>query len=310
MKLSDSMMSLRESNSFNSVLISDEDEGIKWNFRYDNFETDPTPEVLLLGAYEHPDTHNNLIGGINLHYLNKEDIEKLSYALPKIMRGNDLSQRFDIGNKILPNIFGEYYRTYDSEFMRGVNQDIMYPKYGYMKTMTNWVKNKTKNIFRPKDRKQEEGPKYSPDLQAMKDRLYDVVEKLRSDKNDDVPDDNPEIIRARRQDSEFESDTELQKADSSYDLPNQDDYVTQDVEKSVDDAEEASYGFDDEANDTIGNDTVDKDIYGIEKERAENLSELTSDIDESIRYYSPIRRRYIIESWNGIQQKTNSSISE
>lgn len=92
----------------------------RWDFGYDNWQQDPTPDALILGTYQHPTSGNELVGGINLHYLEKAQIVELQKVLPRIMRGTDLKQRYDIGTRVLPQIFNNYYRTYRSDYVNGV----------------------------------------------------------------------------------------------------------------------------------------------------------------------------------------------
>ena len=71
MRLSDTYnMTLEESSLYCGVPILESGEGPRWKFGYDNAKVDPRPDILLLGAYQHPNTGNYLVGGINLHYLN------------------------------------------------------------------------------------------------------------------------------------------------------------------------------------------------------------------------------------------------
>ncbi len=99
MKLSAaSTIGLFECRGYCSVLLTEEGEGRLWNFSYGNPRVDPTPEILLLGAYRHPNTGNQLVGGINLHYLNRRQRDALARTLPEIMRGRNLYERWHIGD--------------------------------------------------------------------------------------------------------------------------------------------------------------------------------------------------------------------
>ena len=77
MKLADAVeCSLEESRfTFQTPILEDE-EGPRWMFNYDGFKNDPTPDILLLGAYRHPNTGNNLVGGVNLHYVSDEQRDR------------------------------------------------------------------------------------------------------------------------------------------------------------------------------------------------------------------------------------------
>jgi len=97
--------------------------GPRWHFDYLNAEHDPQPDVLVLGTFDNPYTDNELIGGINLHYLDGEQLERLRRAMPDLLRGGDLKRRYRIGKVILPDIFDEYYRTYDTKYIRAIKPD-------------------------------------------------------------------------------------------------------------------------------------------------------------------------------------------
>lgn len=90
-------------------------------FNYANATQDQTPDVLVLGNYTHPSTGNELVGGINLNYLEPHDLKQLQRATPEIMRGGDLQQRYRIGKQVLPDVFDAFYRTYDSAYINQVS---------------------------------------------------------------------------------------------------------------------------------------------------------------------------------------------
>ena len=187
MRLNDAATaSVVESNLF---AINEEGEGPRWKFRYNGKRvTDPNPDVLLLGVYRHPSTGNNLVGGINLNYITPEQREKLAYALPEIMGAKNLRERYWTGRSLLPDIFNKYYRTYNPRFVHGVKKDVMYPKYGYLKSTQQWLKSKLGGLFKSKgQREQDLEPKYPEDLQAMTDKLDQVVMQLAQRPDTDTP---------------------------------------------------------------------------------------------------------------------------
>lgn len=188
MKLNDAVTaSVVESNLFST--INEDGEGPRWQFSYNGKRvTDPNPDVLLLGVYRHPSTGNNLVGGINLNYITPEQREKLAYALPQIMGAKNLRERYWTGRSLLPDIFNTYYRTYNPRFILGVKKDVMYPKYGYLKSTQQWLKKKLGGIFKSKEqRAQDLEPKYPEDLQSMSDRLDEVVAQLSQRPEVDTP---------------------------------------------------------------------------------------------------------------------------
>lgn len=87
-------------------------------FEYDNFNVDPKPLVLVLGRWKHPNTGNLLVGGINLNYLNDDEIIALRKALPHILRvGRRLKDRYWKGRASVPSVFENFYRTYNSNYI-------------------------------------------------------------------------------------------------------------------------------------------------------------------------------------------------
>jgi hypothetical protein len=95
------------------------------NFKYDNWQHDPKPKVLLLGRYRDPGTRNINIGGINLNYLQPDQVAKLRKILPDILKPRDLKSRYWRGKALLPEVFDEYYRTYDQDYVGSVTRDTL-----------------------------------------------------------------------------------------------------------------------------------------------------------------------------------------
>jgi hypothetical protein len=189
--------SLIESRFIEPMPILEDGEAPRWRFSYDNFKNDPRPDILLLGGYTHPRTGNNLVGGINLHYLNKDQVDELARVLPTIMTGNNLKSRVRQLRNVVPQIFN-YYRTYNAAYIRGVNKDVMYPKLGMVKAAKNWLSKTFGGIFKSKaQRSQDAQPKYPEDLSAMNDRLDQVVRQLQTEPPREEPSDSPEMVAAR-----------------------------------------------------------------------------------------------------------------
>ncbi len=192
-------LSVFESKSYIfSIPICEDGEGPRWSFDYQNFKTDPTPDILMLGAYRHPNTGNNLVGGINLHYLNKQQIDRLAMELPNIMKAGNLYGRYQVGRRRLPDIFNSFYRTYNAEYIGGVNQGVLYPKYGLLKSTTKWLKKKIGGMFKSKEQRAKEAePQFPSDLQNMNNRLDQVVRNLQAAPPEEAPPESPEMQRAR-----------------------------------------------------------------------------------------------------------------
>ena len=83
-------------------------------FRYDNWQVDPKPQILVLGRWRHPRTRNNLVAGINLNYLNDFDLANLRKKLPMILQQRRLKDRYWAGRRALPDLFSKNYRTYNA----------------------------------------------------------------------------------------------------------------------------------------------------------------------------------------------------
>lgn len=175
-----STITVRKSQEYyDSVVLLEDGEGPRWRFNYSNFKNDPNPDILLLGAYNHPTTGNNLVGGINLHYLNRAQIEQLAKALPTIMSADSLYRRYHVGKRELPQIFNNFYRTYNASYIHGVEKDIMYPRYGLLKTTADWVKKKLGGVLKTKKQREKDAqPQYPSDLTSMNTELDKVVQQL------------------------------------------------------------------------------------------------------------------------------------
>lgn len=201
-----------ESHFICEVSILEEEEGPRWKFGYNGRRVnDPSPDILLLGAFRHPTSGNNLVGGVNLHYVNKDQLDRLQRALPSIMKPNNLYGRYWAGRKLVPDVFDNYYRTYNSAYVRGVTKDVLYPKYGYFKTATNWLKKKAKALTQPKAQRQKEQlPKYPNDLRSMQDRLDQATTNLVQQPPPDVDPDTPEMVAARKSFQDYQRKRSLQ----------------------------------------------------------------------------------------------------
>lgn len=114
-------------------IIFEAGEGHRWQFDYENYQTDPKPDVLVLGTYKHPSTGNQLVGGINLHYISKRDQLDLRKLLPELSKIKGLKRRYRFGARALPHIFSDIaYRTYDSEHIADLKTGVLFPVYGVL----------------------------------------------------------------------------------------------------------------------------------------------------------------------------------
>lgn len=169
-------------------ILEGEDAGPRWAFRYNKFKNDPTPDALVLGMYRHPNTGNNLVGAINLRYLTTDQIEQLRRELPKLLNSNNLKSRYWLGKRLMPDIFDNYYRTYDASHIHNLQRGAIYPKYGVFKTAANFVKKAVTSPFKSKKQKEIEAmPQYPSDLRDLSDRLDAVTQKIVQEPDDATP---------------------------------------------------------------------------------------------------------------------------
>jgi hypothetical protein len=303
MKLSDAVdFDVSEIRYLCQTTILEDEEGPRWRFNYDNWHQDPTPDILLLGAYRHPRTGNNLVGGINLHYISPDQRDQLARALPEIMKAGNLKGRYWAGRRLVPDVFDNFYRTYNSRFIRGVQKDVIYPKYGYLKTAKKWLQKKLGGVFKSKAKRQKEAePKYPQDLQSMQDRLDQAMLQLAQEPPLEEPPDTPEMQAARNafqdfqrqrtmQDIERQEDEPFlaaqQELDQAYKQPGTqapEEYETQGTPQEQT-PEEIAHELDLEA-----------EVRRKELEDPNNEIDPDSDLSETIIYFSPTAGHYIIE---------------
>lgn len=170
----------REIDEIDSVpILEGEEAGPRWSFKYDRFKNDPTPDALILGAYRHPKTGNKLVGAINLRYLTQQQVDTLRKELPKLLKAPNLKGRYWTGRQILPEIFNNYYRTYNASHIRSLQRGAMYPKYGIFKTAGKYLKDKVTSPFKSKKQKEADAmPEYPDDLKGISDRLDDITQDI------------------------------------------------------------------------------------------------------------------------------------
>lgn len=334
-----STVTVRESQEFyDSVLILEDGEGPRWRFNYSNFKNDPNPDILLLGAYRHPTTGNNLVGGINLHYLDRAQIEQLAKVLPKIMAANSLYRRYHVGKRELPQVFDNFYRTYNASYIHGVEKDTMYPRYGLLKTTADWVKKKLGSILKTKKQREKDAqPQYPSDLTSMNTELDKVVQQLQQVPPTDSLSKTPDVKAAKAQQLKQQIDKTEAGIQRNIDEPVRRAYRDYKRETNPElrptlPLNQIGPSVDTDASDAIDQQEYERQIspqqrqeikkQRFEQEEQENLEELmapsepteldvppetpeisTTDSDQNmqesvIRYYSPRLRRYITETIN------------
>lgn len=287
------------------ILILEDEAGPRWKFQYDRFRNDPTPDILLLGAYRHPNTGNNLVGGINLHYLDSNQRDALSRALPEIMKQGNLKARYWMGRRLVPEVFDNFYRTYNSRFIRGVQKDTLYPKYGWLKTAKKWLGKKLGGLRKTKAQRQKEAePEYPDDLQTMQDRLDQAVLQLAQEPPIEEPPDTPEMQSARQAFQDFQRRRTMQDIERQEDEPflaAQQDLEQTYEEPSVQLPDETQLGPglepEQESPEEIGR-RLEQEQQARQKELSDPNNQVDPDMDleECIAYYSPIVGHYIFES--------------
>jgi hypothetical protein len=92
------------------------------SFKYASYDTDPAPDILVLGNWKNPTTKNNLIAGVNLNYLSSGQFVKLRKAAKRIFSRDSLRARYRYLKSVLPDI-AMYYRTYDAKYIKSIEHD-------------------------------------------------------------------------------------------------------------------------------------------------------------------------------------------
>ena len=106
-------------------IISEAGYGRTYSFDYGHAKTDPRPRILLLGKYRHPSTRNILLGGINLNYLSDEQLGRIRKNLKAILQPRNLQGRYWKGVELVPDVFENYYRNYDKDYIGAITKDTL-----------------------------------------------------------------------------------------------------------------------------------------------------------------------------------------
>lgn len=96
-------------------------------FDYERAKNDPRPRVLVLGRWIHPRTKNKIVAGINLNYLNDEEIARVQEILPQVMAPESLKNRWWTGYGLLGKLWLKAYRQYDERFIHGIGSADIEP---------------------------------------------------------------------------------------------------------------------------------------------------------------------------------------
>lgn len=113
-------MLLNDINFRNTIV--ENDYGYKLYFKYKKNRngrellSSPNPIILYLGTWDMIDkkgNHKKFVCGINLAYLNKEELIDIQKILPDILKHKSTRLRYRKGRLLLPDIFEKAYRTYN-----------------------------------------------------------------------------------------------------------------------------------------------------------------------------------------------------
>jgi hypothetical protein len=303
-----------------SLIIKEAKALPRWNFDYTGRRVyDPKPDILVLGAYVHPSTGNRLIGGINLNYLTSSENDQLEQLLPDLLKGRNLYERYNIGRLLNPLIFDTYYRTYNADHIDMIGKSKIYPRFG------SFVKGaKDKKQFKPMP---QQAPQEPPDVAAVDaqkpaPQIKDVAIPTGPGKEPPRPEPVAQDIEFDRHDQEVQD--EIAQGDpiapSAYEAPiepvepeevpdfdaptpqpqpkqrpvvqpqsqpQQEFPSAQEIEQQQPEVPEPI--------------EAEPEPIDIEPEEEELDSLTTHDeddlIEDGIRYYSPTKGRYIVESW-------------
>lgn len=308
MRLADTNISIFESRFIASFPIIEDGEGLRWKFGYDRWQHDSSPDALVLGAYRHPRTGNNLVGAINLNYLDARQLDDLRKALPRIMAGANLYNRYHLGRRLVPDVFDNYYRTYNSKFIRGVDQDTLFPKYGYIKATKDWIKKKLGGLFKPRAQRQREAePQYPTDLANMRKQLDQTMQQLQQHPPppEEVPPEAPEMQAARNAFLKYRDQQQMGEIERAEDEPLQQAQQNYHRQQLAQQQPELFAGEPEEES-PLPPETPDEKAAAFAQEQEANRRKLMqpgNELDltpegemvETIRYYSPRRRQYLME---------------
>jgi hypothetical protein len=299
---------LRAAHRF-SVVMTEAGALPRWQFDYDGKKTyDPRPDVLVLGAYVHPNTGNRLVGGININYMTSSEFEKLEELLPKIVRGRNLYERYNIGRSLNPLIFTTYYRTYNADNINMIGKGKVYPQYG------EFVEQPDQRVeFDPAEAPppQEHDDLEELEQQAPAQRIRDVavptqtVPQVRVDVDQDaVMTQHSQEVADEIEDGEEVPEPEPQptpqpqippqpepvvepQAPEQYEAP----IETEPAEPMPDFSEPEEEETLQTRSEPLPVEEPDEDIEPIDDTDTDRIEE------SYIKYYSPSKKRFIVEQW-------------
>ena len=275
-------------------LLHEHETAPTWSFNYQQFRNDPTPKILLLGSYRHPVSGNNLIGGINLNYLTNRQKLRLRKEIPNLIKAPNLYVRYHLGASLLPDIFDNFYRTYNPAYIRGIKKDVIIPKVPVQQAATDLIRHRLDKVRKSREQRQQEYmPRYPKDISDMEKELDQKTQEIAQRDPQDQPQTAPEVKAAKQNQRQFAQDREhpediaiepleqdIEQEPEGYVSPEPEITTRSELRSGIEDeTEEAEDDLEDSEETSDGSDPLDPD----------------NELEESIIYYDPHQGRYIIE---------------
>lgn len=150
-----------------------------WEFSYPEYEHDPTPKVIVLGTYVHPETGNKLLMGINARLLNTQQAVQMVGMVNDLTKIKDGRIRVKYLRTRASRIFDTAYRTYDLNKMSMIDKSTISNKGPAKKTEPVKQQTSIPTVKQP-EIKQPEKPTEVPTLD--KDLANSKINKERPQK--------------------------------------------------------------------------------------------------------------------------------
>jgi flagellar biosynthesis GTPase FlhF len=187
-----------------------------------------------------------------------------------------------------------------------VERGVIYPRYGYFKRATDFVKKKIGGLFKTKEqRKLDAMPKYPDDLRDV-DTKIDTALKAKLADNTATPEQQVEVAKANERQNPSDETLKAVEAKPAEQLKQKEaenqEKMASGEPKTIDKAKEA---VKDEMQENEA-ENASEDLKEVEDVQVDELG-----LEESlIRYYDPVSKRYILESinlWTTTENGLNTS---
>jgi hypothetical protein len=235
-------------------------------FAYTNYQQDPRPDVFAMSRQTNPDTGNDLVYGINLNYLSKDQLRGLLEVAPQVVNVPE-AKRYDALKYLAPDLT-DYYRSYNNDYMHEIEASDLS---GYMNKMVD------------------EPELYPADKERVKTRelVKDVEQDIKVDKAKEREDGEDEYLKAARK--SWETDRRLHDPDTgeindpddtpdSFDGDSAEKYI-QSRGKDIDRRAEVE---------RLANQIDDLDNFDDELETRDEIGDLVHQLPESVQYYPSV----------------------